>query len=442
MDKSNNKNRFIWVMLHVALGIFIGNSLVSTILSISIVMFGMLLIISRKNENQEAVIFSAYLVGAEVLFRMTGGAIFHEMTKYAVMLFLFTGLVVERDKQHINPMFIIYLLLLLVGITFTDVPFPESIRNAIAFNLSGPFLLGIAAMYFYNRKVSLYKVLDILFYMGLPVITMVSYLYFKTPSIQDIVFGTQANFEASGGFGPNQVSTILSIGFFVLVVHLLLKKQFSSYKYLDYFLLMYVFYRTLLTFSRGGLYTVIIALIAFLFFLILFERNKIYQLFSYSIVVIVLLISIGIYTSKITDGMLTNRYLNQNMQGETKGDISTGRIWLFKQELESFYENPFFGIGVGSSKYYRKEISDKVAATHSEMSRLLSEHGAVGLLILILLILIPFYQIRHQNNLARAFLSSFLLIWFLTINHSAMRVALPAFFYGLSLMQITYKEEE
>ncbi|MCM2302922.1 MAG: O-antigen ligase family protein [Flavobacteriaceae bacterium] len=442
MDRSVNKNRFIWVMLHLALGLFIGISLVSTILSVSIVMFGMVLIISRKNEHQEAVLFSAYLVGAEVLFRMTGGAVLHELTKYAVMLFLFTGLVVEREKQHINPLFLIYLLLLLVGITFTDVPFPESIRKAIAFNLSGPFLLGIAAMYFYNRKVSLNQVLEILFYMSLPVITMVSYLYFKTPSIQDIVFGTQANFEASGGFGPNQVSTILAIGFFVLVIHFLLNKQFSTYKYLDYFLLMYVFYRTLLTFSRGGLYTVIIALSAFLFFLILYEKNKVYQLFKYSILGIVLLISIGIYTSNITGGMLTNRYLNQNVKGETKGDISTGRIWLFTQELESFYENPFFGIGVGSSKFYRKEISDKEAATHSEMSRLLSEHGFIGLLILILLILIPFYHIKHQSYLARAFLSAFFLIWFLTINHSAMRVALPAFFYGLSVINITNMEEE
>lgn len=442
MGKSWNKNRFIWVMLHLALGLFIGSSIISTVLSVSIVMFGMVLIISRKNEHQEAVLFSVYLVGAEVLFRMTGGAVLHELTKYAVMLFLFTGLVVEREKQHINPMFLIYLLLLLVGITFTDVPFPESIRKAIAFNLSGPFLLGIAAMYFYNRKVSLDQVLDILFYMGLPIITMVSYLYFKTPSIQDIVFGTQANFEASGGFGPNQVSTILAIGLFVLVIHLLLNKQFSSYKYLDYFLLMYVFYRTLLTFSRGGLYAVIIALTVFMFFLILYERNKIYQLISYSLLGIVLFISIGIYTSNITGGMLTNRYLNQNVKGETKGDISTGRIWLFTQELESFYENPFFGIGVGSSKYYRKELSDKEAATHSEMSRLLSEHGSIGLLILILLILIPFYHIKHQSNLARAFLSAFLVIWFLTINHSAMRVALPAFFYGLSVMQITNKEEE
>jgi hypothetical protein len=423
------------------MGIFIGIPLLTSVLSLGILMFGVVIIIARKNEHQEAVLFSAYLIGAEVLYRMTGGALLHEFTKYAVLIFLFTGLFFEREKQHINPMFILYLLLLLVGISFTNVPFPESIRKAVAFNLSGPFLLGIAAMYFYNRKVSLIQLLSILFYMGLPIITMVSYLFFKTPSPQDIVFGSEANFEASGGFGPNQVSTILGIGFFILAIHVLLKKKFSGNVFLDYFLLIYVFYRILLTFSRGGLYTIIIAMAAFLFFLILFQKNKMYQLIRYFALVLALLISVSIYTSEITGGMLENRFLNKNKQGQVSGDLTTGRAWLFAQELESFYENPFFGIGVGSSKYHRLETTGKEAATHSEMSRLLSEHGAIGLLILILLLLIPIYQMKHQSYLARAFLSSFMIIWFLTINHSAMRVALPAFFYGLSVIQFVKKEE-
>ena len=433
---------FVWVLLHLVLGIFIGWPFVASILSIGIVFFGVVIIITRKNEYQEAVLFSAYLIGSEVLFRMTGGAVLHELTKYAVMLFLFTGLVVERKKHQINPLFIIYLLLLLIGISFTDVPFPESIRKAIAFNLSGPFLLGIAAMYFYNRKVSLNQLLRILFYVALPIITMVSYLYFKTPSIQDIVFGTDASFEASGGFGPNQVSTILGIGIFILAIHILMKKEFSGSILLDYLLFIYIFYRTLLTFSRGGFYTIIIAFGSFFFFFFLYQKQQKSQLIRFAVLGLVLLISISIYTSERTGGMLNNRYLNQNVQGETKKDISTGRLWLFTQELETFYEHPFFGVGVGSSKFYRKEVSDKEAASHSEISRLLSEHGVIGLLILVLLILIPISKMKHQSYLARAFLSAFMLIWFLTINHSAMRIALPAFFYGLSVIQFVKKEEE
>jgi hypothetical protein len=47
-----------------------------------------------------------------------------------------------------------------------------------------------------------------------------------------------------------------------------------------------------------------------------------------------------------------------------------------------------------------------------------------------------------QPYLARAFLASFLIFWFLTINHSAMRIAFPGFIYGLSVAIIVFKEKE
>lgn len=407
----------------------------------SIVFLGAVIIYARKNEQQEAVLFSAYLVGSEVLFRMTGGAVLHELTKYTVILFLGIGLLVEQKKHHINPMYILYILLLLVGITFSNVPFPESIRKAIAFNLSGPFLVGIAALYFYNRKVSYQQLLNILFFMGLPILTMVAYLFLRTPSPQDMIFGAEANFEMSGGFGPNQVSTILGVGFFVMAVHIFSKKQFSGNRYLDYFLLSYVVYRTFLTFSRGGLYTVLIAMLAFIFFTYLNQKSKQKFLLRYVGSSVLLLVVVWLFTSELTGGKLENRFLNTTETGQLKANITTGRAELFTQEIQAFFENPFVGIGVGSAKYYRLDETGKTAASHSEISRLLSEHGMLGVLIILLLLVVPVVHFWKQSYKSKAFLSAFLLIWFLTINHSAMRVALPAFFYGLSVIQLTKKEE-
>mgnify|MGYP000630631210 FL=1 len=65
----------------------------------------------------------------------------------------------------------------------------------------------------------------------------------------------------------------------------------------------------------------------------------------------------------------------------------------------------------------------------------------IGLIILILLLSIPIKHILGQQYIARAFLSAFLIFWFLTINHSAMRIAFPAFIYGLSLISIKKDEE-
>ena len=83
---------------------------------------------------------------------------------------------------------------------------------------------------------------------------------------------------------------------------------------------------------------------------------------------------------------------------------------------------------------YRLEKTGRSSATHNEVSRILSEHGLFGLSAILLLLLKPLYmRIRNRTNL---YLFSFVAFWFLTINHSSMRVAAPAFIYGLALLSI------
>ena len=126
-----------------------------------------------------------------------------------------------------------------------------------------------------------------------------------------------------------------------------------------------------------------------------------------------------------------------NELGIEKEDISSGRIKIFEEQIESFYENPIFGIGVGNGKYKRQEgIKGVTAASHNEIGRLIEEHGLIGILSLILLILIPMILFFSVNNYNKAYILFFGLIWFLTINHSAMRIALPSLMYGLALLKI------
>ena len=65
-----------------------------------------------------------------------------------------------------------------------------------------------------------------------------------------------------------------------------------------------------------------------------------------------------------------------------------------------------------------------------------------SIIILIILISIPLHSISQQPFLSKALLYSFLIFWFLTVNHSAMRVAFPGFIYGLSLIRIIWNEED
>lgn len=440
MDNTTSNTRLILSVFHLGLGVLLLFGVVSKVYSLLVVAFGVLYIIKNNNDNNQAALWAAYMVGAEVLFRMAGGMIFYELPKYAVLVFLLVGLLVENRNHHISVSYLIYILLLLLGIVFVDIPFNESIRKAIAFNLSGPVLLGVSAIYFYKRKMTIPDLLNLLFMMGLPILSMLSYLYFKTPDLEEITFGSLSNFETSGGYGPNQVATILGVGVFIFTVHLFFKTYFFELFVLDVFMLMYMFFRGLITLSRGGMIAAFLAISVFTFYYILSKENKIRNLLKYAGLVSLFGIAIIVYTSEVTGGMLINRYTNRNSLGIKRADVSAGRVELFKSELEGFFEHPFFGIGVGGSKYYRQDKLEVTAASHNEMSRLLGEHGVIGLLILIMLVVVPLKHIKNQPYLARGFLFSFLIFWFLTINHSAMRIAFPGFIYGLSVLSITFDE--
>jgi hypothetical protein len=76
---------------------------------------------------------------------------------------------------------------------------------------------------------------------------------------------------------------------------------------------------------------------------------------------------------------------------------------------------------------------DRVSA-HNEVSRIFAEHGIIGAFTLLLTFTIPiFLFFRKKSNI---FVLPMMAFWFLTINHSAMRVAAPGFIYGLGLINI------
>jgi O-antigen ligase len=103
-------------------------------------------------------------------------------------------------------------------------------------------------------------------------------------------------------------------------------------------------------------------------------------------------------------------------------------------EIEAFLENPITGVGVGKVKEYREEQTGISIATHNEISRILSEHGLFGLFAFLIILLSPLiYWIRYRPGI---YFFSFYFFWLLTIIHSSMRLAAPAFIYGLCLLYV------
>src|SRR5690606_18303362 len=114
----------------------------------------------------------------------------------------------------------------------------------------------------------------------------------------------------------------------------------------------------------------------------------------------------------------------------------TGRVDLLAVEIDAFKENPIFGIGVGQGKFqFREEIGIK-SASHNEISRMLSEHGMFGIFALLVLIFAPI--ITKMNGRKNIYFYPFLIFWGLTIVHTSMRIAAPAFIYALCLLNLDY----
>ena len=435
MNKIVLDNKIVFILIHLVFG-FLGTlPFFPSIFGLLSICLPIYIIYTKGNKEELAFLYASYIVGAEVFIRMTGGFVLYETGKYAVILFLLMGVFRNQFKQPFSYQFLLYIFLLLIGIIFTEVPEGESIRKNILFNLSGPFLLGISGIYFYQRPIKLKILLDTLFFMLLPLFSMITYLYFRTPDLKEIIFQSEANFATSGGFGPNQVATAIGLGMFILTVFILSKYKLTGYLILDSIFLIYFSYRGLLTFSRGGILASFITLLLFAFFYILYKRISISILFKYFFTTAFFIVSLWLYTSNITGGMLNNRYTGKNALGD-QTDITTGRLDIFEVQFENFIDNPL-GIGVGNGKYKRLEqIEHVTGASHNEIGRILEEHGYIGLLILIMLLTIPMFNFFRGNLLQKAFIISFYSIWFLTINHSAMRIALPGFIYGLSLIRI------
>lgn len=425
------------VALHAFLGfMFFLLPFLSKVYGIAILLFGIYYIVQSKNSNNEALLMAAYAISAEIILRMTGGAFVNEYGKYLVMLFLFLGMLYAGFSRSalVYWLFLFFLVPSVVLSTIT-LDITTDVKKAIVFNISGPVCLGIAAIYCFKRQISFQRLVGVVTAFSLPLLCLIAYLYLYSPSVQDVVTGTQSNFETSGGFGPNQVSTILGFGIFIFFVQLLLNSSNGLLQLINGGLVLVFAFRGLVTFSRGGVYTgvaMILLLVVILYFQANFQTKP-------KIAGIILLSFLGMlavwsYSSIQTNGLLNKRYANQDASGREKKSILTGREYLMETELKMFFENPVLGVGVGKNKELRQSLTGIEAASHNEITRMLAEHGALGVVCLLILLLTPLYlfAVDQQNLLAL----SFYIFWLLTINHAAMRLAAPAFVYALSLLKV------
>jgi len=440
----NSRSPLFWVVFHMALGI------VSTLTPwVIIAWFYFVLLTTWVNLFRRTggtfvplVFLVAYATSFELLARMSRTSPFvpYELGKYLLLVLLLFGILKGYRRGYIGWLM---LALLLPG-AFFDLAGETTFKN-IVFNLIGPINVALAVIIFSKQDIVKEDFIGTLRLMLYPLVAVVSFAILKSPELEDVEFTLGGNFETSGGFGTNQVSMGLGLGSFIIFLFIKKRWTFTGYRWLDMALFLLFIFRGLITFSRGGMIGAALGILI----LLLLDRNvsiekRVFRPARTILTMIpflLILMFTFIYANNLTGGLLSQRY-----KGETPGTLAgrkektlnvltANRLQIFIDDLELWKENPAFGVGVGASRHLRDDT--KGYLSHIEISRLLSEHGILGLIYTTILLVLGvklFKRNRHSQYVA--IMSALYLIALFTTFHAAMRTYVSPLLFGLSFLSI------
>ena len=257
------RSNYIWTILHIILGILCSINhwfLVAWFYFVIISSFNILLSnLLINNTLKNFIPFIIYLSSFEVFGRMLGTSPFipWELSKYLIIISSIIILLLGHCEKPYGRGIII--LILLIPGCLIDESNKVQLGGIIS-NLLGPvsmsFLLIILGKYTLKYK-EFDSILRLIWY---PAISMLMYLMIKTPDYSKINFALQANFFTTGGFGPNQVATILGLGMFLSFYAWMNKLLFSGNHNLDGIFIGLFAYQGFLSFSRGGMFIAILSI--------------------------------------------------------------------------------------------------------------------------------------------------------------------------------------
>jgi ABC-type multidrug transport system fused ATPase/permease subunit len=367
----------------------------------------------------------------------------YELGKYITFILLLWGL---SFSKHTNKIGYILIALLVPGIILGWPKAPD--YRHIIFNIFGLINLGMGIAYFgglYLNKTK-FDVNNGIRLLTYSLFVALIYTFFKTPDYDEIDFNLGANFEASGGFGSNQVSTAFGLGMFLCFYLWKQGTSFSGFgRFVDLALSGLFLFQGLLTFSRGGIIGGVLALLLFILWSQRYSatgvknRLKYVNLGKIIFFSIPFLIMLTLFANSTTNGNLLLRY-----QGETEGTLygskendlnnfTTGRMDLFLEDWKIFIKYPIFGSGVSVSSQIRTK--DKGTAAHVELSRLLAEHGIFGMLIFLML-LFKLFSLIYKREPSLLILLVLFVIGFYTTFHAATRTFLSPLLMSIAFLPL------
>jgi O-antigen ligase len=409
------------VLLALAMNAF---QVVSTIHAILTLAIGLFVVATARHPRQVAWV-TAYICGAEILWRMTKAGVFWEYGKYAIVLLMILALFRMRKISNAG-LPILYFTLLIVSIPLTLIDLPlESSRQAISFNLSGPLCLAVSAIFFSQTKLNSKDRSILSWYLVAPIIGIAALSVRGIVTAKELTFGSESMFATSGGYGPNQVAAILGLGA-VLMILLAIQERSAQSRWIPVIIALALLTLSALTFSRGGLYNVAASILMVAVFSIRSRRLRRTFLPLFILALVIGTVFIYPRLNEFTEGMLQIRFSDTD---------PTGRISIALSEISVWQKNPIFGVGPGMGAFHLvEELGTKVAA-HTEYTRMLAEHGIMGVFSGIILLIMSIKAVLKSSSGQAQGISAALIAWpLMEMAHAAMRISAIGFTFGLAFI--------
>lgn len=371
-----------------------------------------------------------YFAASEVLWRMVGAGVFWEFGKYAVSAVILAALCRFRPAR-VNGLALLYFGLLLPSVFLTCLALPDFglLRRALSSSLSGPLSLALCTLFLFRMKLSRIDISRLLVAILGPITGVAAICAFGIASLDaDFEFGTESNFDASGGFGPVQVSAILGWGILVSFLWMQRQVRLSPCWWLGFLLVLYFAAQAVITFSRTGIWIGVITVGTALLFTIRDRRNLFPTAVGAVLVFGIFYFLIFPALDNFTGGKLAMRYSEKGFGNREN---------IAYDDVRLFLRNPLLGVGPGMVKIERIRQLGTGGAAHTEFTRLLAEHGLAGVGSVIALLAMGILAIGATGEAKqKAWSASLLAFSMLFMMSLGMRLSVPAVTMGLAMVTL------
>ena len=403
----------------------------------AILLFGLYAVLKRNLALLICVL--AYITGSEVMWRQVRAPIFYLAAPY--LFIILSGFAVLFVLQHIGrdgKLALLYAAVMLPAMAVTIGTTGAGAREIIAFALSGPLALAAFVMFTSQVRIAPWLYRRVLW------VTLISAVGPLTIAVADvrselafagkINFNGQSNFVTSGGFGPVQVSSALSLGI-MAAIFLIISEREKAARIVASVLAVILGVQVLLTFSRGGSFAVGIAMAAFAFAQ---ARNRRVRNGILAVAAVSFTLAYFVvfpWLEDFTGGAFEDRFSN----------TKSSRTDLAANDTEIFANNFVFGVGPGMTKYQRLgyEVcqirSDQCvdeASSHTEFTRMLGEHGIPGIIAIVLLVMLAFSAAKRAGP-GRAFAIAWIAWSVAQMFYANLRIVAVPFAFGLAFLTLT-----